>query len=447
MWRRILASILVVLGALLLLVSSFGWWANRYFLNSERFSAKASQIVANEDVQDALTVAITTQISKSAGRDLRVAEPIIGTIVHQVVQSEQFKTVFDAAVLRAHKAVVGGGGRQVVLNLTETLDDVKSALGTIAPNLADKIPPGDQVQVRILDKTQLDTIYDITNLTKKAVVGVTILALLFLAGGVALSPRRWKTLALAGWVTLGVFAFSLIGVVTGRMITGSLVKRDEFRPGVEAAYRIITRGLIVQAFVIGILGLLVALGAGWIDRHGGWASARAAMGKGTSWARQQMPKKAAPTAEDDRNPPVAVAQGILASPLPAPVRKARAVHWWRAVALLLVGLYAVFNPRSLTSIVVVLIGIAALYLAITETIAAWAAPREPKPERRKPLPTRDRPPSEVNGAWWPPSSSKRVGRVIPVRWVRFLPPPLYCLARCEVPVGPASCESSSLPYE
>jgi len=31
--------------------------------------------------------------------------------------------------------------------------------------------------------------------------------------------------------------------------------------------------------------------------------------------------------------------------------------------------------------------------------------------------------TEVNGVWWPPSSSKRVGRVIPVRWVRFLPPP------------------------
>src|SRR5947207_11205938 len=34
-----------------------------------------------------------------------------------------------------------------------------------------------------------------------------------------------------------------------------------------------------------------------------------------------------------------------------------------------------------------------------------------------------RPAPEVNGVWWPPSSSKRVGRVIPVRWVRFLPPP------------------------
>ena len=31
--------------------------------------------------------------------------------------------------------------------------------------------------------------------------------------------------------------------------------------------------------------------------------------------------------------------------------------------------------------------------------------------------------AEVNGVWWPPSSSTRVGRAIPVRWVRFLPPP------------------------
>ena len=32
---------------------------------------------------------------------------------------------------------------------------------------------------------------------------------------------------------------------------------------------------------------------------------------------------------------------------------------------------------------------------------------------------------EVNGVWWPPSSSTRVGRAIPVRWVRFLPPPPF----------------------
>ena len=37
---------------------------------------------------------------------------------------------------------------------------------------------------------------------------------------------------------------------------------------------------------------------------------------------------------------------------------------------------------------------------------------------------------EVNGVWWPPSSSTRVGRANPVRWVRFLPPPPTVLTAC-----------------
>ena len=40
----------------------------------------------------------------------------------------------------------------------------------------------------------------------------------------------------------------------------------------------------------------------------------------------------------------------------------------------------------------------------------------------------------MNGVWWPPSSSKRVGRVSPVRWVRFLPPP---------PISPAAGDEGS----
>jgi hypothetical protein len=74
----------------------------------------------------------------------------------------------------------------------------------------------------------------------------------------------------------------------------------------------------------------------------------------------------------------AVVEGILAPRLPEPPRKARAAHWWRAAGLLVLGLYAVFSPGSLTSVIVVLLGVVALYLAITEAIAAWGSPREPK---------------------------------------------------------------------
>jgi len=390
MWRRIVAGILVVLGALLLLLSSFGWWANRYFLNSDRFSNKATQILDQSDVQDALALALTQQISDRSGHNLSLAEPVIQSIVREIVGSDAFQGIFDDAVLRAHHAVVGGGAHQLVLDLSEAVDNVRSALRPIAPNLAKKIPKGETVQVKVLSKTQLDTVYNITNIVKKGVIGITIVSLLFLAGGIALSTRRWRTLALAGWVTLGFFAFSIVVVAVGRPITGSFIAEDTYSDGAKAAYKVITRGLLVQGVIFCMLGLVVGLLAGWIDRNGGWAAAKAATKRGRTWLRDQMPEKAAPAAVAAVAPGASptgepagalagvVASGALAPRLPEPKRRVRSAHWWRAAALLIVGLFAVFSPGSLTNIVVILIGLALLYLAITEALAAWASPKEPR---------------------------------------------------------------------
>jgi hypothetical protein len=401
MWRRIIASILVVIGALLLLLSSFGWWTDRYFLNSERFTNKANQILDEEKVQDALAFAITQQISKQSGRNLSLAEPVIQSIVREIVGSAPFQKIFDTAVLRAHRAVVEGGAREMVLNLSESVDNVRGALRPIAPNLAKKIPKGETVEVRILSKTQLDTVYDITNLVKKGVIAITVLSLLFLAGGIALSPRRWRTLALAGWVTLGFFAFSIVAVAVGRPITGSFIAEEHYSDAAQAAYGVITRGLLVQGVIFAVLGLVAGLAGGWIDRNGGWVAVRAASKRGSTWVRDQMPKKpepapvaavatadaaveevvpgASPTGAPAGAMAGVVASGVLAPRLPEPKRRPRSAHWWRAAALLVVGLFAVFSPGSLTTIVVVLIGLALLYLAITEALAAWASPKEPRP--------------------------------------------------------------------
>lgn len=48
--------------------------------------------------------------------------------------------------------------------------------------------------------------------------------------------------------------------------------------------------------------------------------------------------------------------------------------------LLLVGLVAVVSPGSLTTVIVVLLGVLAIYLAVTETVAASTTPREPAEE-------------------------------------------------------------------
>ncbi|GMU79196.1 MAG: hypothetical protein AMXMBFR46_19890 [Acidimicrobiia bacterium] len=423
--RRVGAAILVVLAAVLLLLSGYGWWAKRYFLDSDRFSAKADQILELESVQEALAVAITDEISKASGHDLQIARPFIATIVREVVQSGAFQDVFDGSVRRLHRAVVGGRARDAVLNLSESVDRVKRALEPIAPDLADEIPSGKKVRVTVLDKSELQTIYDTTNLVENVVIGLTIATIVLFAAGIALSDRRWRTTALAGWVVLGLFLASLVSLRIGRGVLGGIPDRPEYSSAAQDAYKVITRGLMVQGVVFSILGLLVALGAGWTDRHGGWAGVTGAVGRGSRWVKAQVPTRAAPepalvAAADGPTggaapaaiaagvsaapgegvsgeaapgegapgegapgvaaaaPPVRVAaHGVLAPRLPEPPRKARTAHWWRAAGLLVLGLFAILSPASLTTVIIVLLGLVALYLALTEALAAWASPREP----------------------------------------------------------------------
>jgi len=401
--RRITASILAVVTAFLLLLTTLGWWADRYFLNSERFASTADKIVDQEDVQHALTVAITDEISDAAGTDLQIAQPFIGSIVTGVVQSDQFQRLFEEAVLRLHRAVIGGGAREAVLDLTTVVDRVRNAIEPIAPDLADNIPEGEKLRVRILDKSQLDTVYDSVNLVKDLVLLLTVVTVLFFAAAIVVSPRRWRTLALTGWVVFGMFLVRLLAQRLGRGVVGGFAEREEYRAAAESTYKVILHGLMVQTVVVIVIALIVALFAGWTDRHGGWAAVTAAVRRGTDWTKQQLPTKApapapalatagvgavavdAPEGTDTVEAPPApeagtraVVEGVLAPRLPEPKGPPRAAHWWRAAGLLVLGLYAVFSPASLTTFVVVALGLAALYLALTEGIAAWGSPK-PEP--------------------------------------------------------------------
>jgi hypothetical protein len=392
--RAIVASILAVLTGILLLLTTVGWWAERYFLDSARFTTTADEIIAEEDVQRALTTAITDEISQASGRDLRIAEPFISTVVTGVVQSDQFQTVFDAAVLRLHRAVVDGDARNAVLSLSETVDRVRNALEPIAPGLAEDIPEGKRLRIVVLDKTQLDTVYDTVNLVEDLVVLLTILTVACLAAAIAISPRRWRTLALAGWVVVGVFVVRLLALWLGRGIVGGFAERDEYRDAAESAYKVVVHGLVVQTLVILVLGLLVAPFAGWTDRHGGWAAVTGTVRQGATWTKQQIPTRtpAPDAAADEGAPPAAVGvaptpsapravvEGALAPRLPSPRGAPRAAHWWRAAGLLVLGLFAVLSPGSLTTVVVVLLGLAALYLALTEAVAAWGSPKAGVPD-------------------------------------------------------------------
>jgi hypothetical protein len=404
--RRIAAAALATLSAVLLLVASLGWWADRQLLDSDRFTDTAGSLLTEQDVQDALAEAITDQISEAAGTDLDLVQPFIANIVGGVVESDQFQQVFDAAVRRAHEAVVDDEVRGAVLDLTDVVDRVRETIQPIAPDIAGQIPRGEEIRIVVLERTQVNAFYRILELFRTLLLVVTVLMVVCFAGALACSTRRWRTLALTAWIVAGLFAVRLLVQRIGRGVVGGLSDQPEYADAAGTSYGVLLHDLAVQGVVIVVLGVVVALAAGWIDRNGGWAAVTDAGRRAVAWARARAPRPetvpvgatSAPAAGAGAGPVTdtvgagAVArelvQGALAPRLPAAPRTTR---WWRAAALLVLGLLAVFSPGSLTTVLVVLLGVGALYLAVTEALAAWASPPAPGPE----APADPAPPTEA----------------------------------------------------
>jgi hypothetical protein len=389
--RRIIATVFLVVGGLGLAVASTGWWLERNFLNTERFTGTANNVIDEVDTQDAITQVLVRQISSAAGQNLELAQPLLATVVQHVVDSDAFRAIFDRALAEAHTLVVDRDAEQVVLDLTATYDRIKDPLERFAPELAADLPSREQLEVVLIERSQLTAAWDAIDLVQDVIAIVTVAALVLLAAGIALSYERWRALALAAWVIVGTLAVILLALVVVRSVIPDRISDAVYSRAAKTGIGVITHGLVVQSITLAVIAGVVALAAVWTQRHGlsAWADAFRRLWR---WVQSRFPRRApVPTPDTEPAPvPVAAATGAGAAGVGFEVTHAidrllarggaRGQHGWRAVALLGVGLFAVLAPGGLTTVVVILLGVGALYLAVVEAVAALRAPPHSTPE-------------------------------------------------------------------
>jgi hypothetical protein len=402
--RRILAIVLLVLGGLGLAVATTGWWLERNVLETGRFTGTANRILDQEATQNAITQVLVRQLSSAAGQNLELAEPLLNTVVQGVVDSDAFRAIFDRALSAAHEVLVDRDVEQIVLDLTETYDRIRAPLEQFAPDLAADLPSREELRVVLLERSQLTTAWDLVALLQGVTTLVTVAALVLLAAGIALAFERWSALAVAAWVFVGTLAVVLLSLVVTRSVVPDRISDAVYGRAAKAGIGVVTHGLVVQTIAFAVIAGVVALAAGWTQRHGvrAWADLFR-----RAWRRIEVlvPQPSAQPAPEQPAPePSAPAQPAPEAPVPATAGGAAAVprevtrtldrllarggaraqHAWRAVALLGVGLFAVLAPGGLTTVVVVLLGVGALYLALVEGFAAWRAPKPSAPEASAP---------------------------------------------------------------
>src|SRR5437660_1037563 len=105
----------VAMGAAIafLLVGLLAGYAQAVVISSTGFANHASAALANQDVQNALSEAITTRLVQRAPK-LQVVEPVLQQVVGAVVGSTRFQQLFNASIQRTHRALLSEHNNQVV---------------------------------------------------------------------------------------------------------------------------------------------------------------------------------------------------------------------------------------------------------------------------------------------------------------------------------------------
>jgi hypothetical protein len=300
--RNAALSLLLVLGCGLVALSLIAAYVRATVLNTDRYVETMSPIAASAPVQQAVADKLDTAITSRVDFDSLLTEalppradplaPVLATGLQQAIRSridvfvasDNFQMLWDEANRRVHDRVValvvtGESGRlrleddTVYLDLSAAVDRVKSGLQERGlDRLAAAIPPTVDGRVTLLQSEGFVKARNTINLLKALSIVLPILALLCLAGHVALSrPRRRGLLRVGlGLIVTALLLVALVGI--GRSAYLDAISQDVLPTDAAAAIFDALIGLLRTGVrVVAIVAVLVTLLALVLGRTEGLA--------------------------------------------------------------------------------------------------------------------------------------------------------------------------------
>lgn len=388
--RSVLAAVLLVIGVVLVPVGATATWLRTTVTDTDTYVATITPLATDPAVtsfvEDRATARVVAAISDQHLVDRALAalenrglpaaatralgllaaplaaqvEQVVRRVVTAVVESDQFATAWVAANRVAHAQLVAvlsrspdgaivDNGSTVSIDIGNLVEPVEQRLVAAGVPLVDKLPPI-TVSVPLLPSSDLDTARTAYNALRIGGVALPLLALAFIAGGVAMARDRRRALVRVG---LGA-AVACVVLVLGLSFARSHVA-SSLPPGASAAavsvIDTVTEGLRQLVRVVVVVALAVVLVALVVGPSRGARRVRSLAVTGWNRARGGMDRAAG-------------------TPLAIPVAIGVAV-----VCVLVV----VFAGDLGTGWTIVLAAVAALALVV-----ALLAGRAPAPEVREP---------------------------------------------------------------
>jgi hypothetical protein len=182
--------LLAILAAVAVVVGGACLYVRQEVLGSHAFADRTVAALAKEPVRRVAAREIVVQVIDKSSPDLLAARPLITGVVDTVVSTAQFRQLIHLTAEQAHRLLFDRGGN-VAFSIADAGTVVISALRTLAPDVARKIPSN--LDARLLDlRRQSFAVRTLRVADKVRLLGIVLplAALALLAAAVLIAPRR-----------------------------------------------------------------------------------------------------------------------------------------------------------------------------------------------------------------------------------------------------------------
>ena len=311
-WRRTLAWVFLVLGLILVPLAVTGGWVRGNIFSTDGFVNMVGPLASDPAIQDQIANSVTNQIFNALDLEVRLqnvlpdrlgflAGPVEDRLQARTLQgaqalvaSDQFPAIWTKAITGVHGAIVGflnGTGKayldengMITLDLSGISTRLVDRLAQVGVEIsAQERPILATGQVPIVEAAGLDKVRSLLNFVNRLFIVLPILAVLLLAGSVAVAVRRQRAAVRVGIGLMIATAIFVIGIAIGRTffmdaITGAGITSDA-GGALWGALTIALRATAWGLFFIGLLLLIHpyivrAFRGGTMERAAGGAAER-----------------------------------------------------------------------------------------------------------------------------------------------------------------------------
>ena len=313
--RAVASVVVMVVAAVLLLPSVIAFWGQRTLLDTDRYVSTVAPLAQDPTIRTAVGDALTTQLLAAADLQTRVsdllpdrAKPLAGPIasgvgsfigdqVQNILASDQFAQLWVQINTRAQEALVSaldgkpvGGvslqGSQIVLDTGVVVERVRDELVARGVTILEgvPIPPRLDRQIVLLDDAQVQQVQNIYSFARPLAQWLIWVVVVLFVAAVVLARRRWRAVAVVGWVLVVEAVLLRLGLSVGQTVFDNQLSGTALGPASDAFYTTLLTYLVLAFRTLFVLGLLLAL-IGWYGGGSGSAvKARALVSAGLGHA-------------------------------------------------------------------------------------------------------------------------------------------------------------------